>query len=200
MIKSTDIYLEGKKIYLRSMQPQDFGEPMIKWVNDREVTRYLYRGTFPANAQTLQDEFQNMKGSMSDLQFAICLKENSQYIGVAGLHGINWIARNGEFRILIGEKSAWGKGAGTEVLQLLTSYAMDVLNFNKVYLGVNEANVKAHKSYLKAGFKEEGRSRQEIFRNGKYFDAIRMSLLKGEYLEARSSWPIWEIIQKQLSV
>ncbi len=195
-----DIYLEGKTIYLRSMKSEDFGETMVRWVNDREVTRYLYRGTFPGNLQAFQDEFAALKNNTTDVQLAICLKENSQYIGVTGLHGINWIARHGEFRILIGEKTAWGKGAGTEAAQLMTSYGLEILNLNKVWLGVNSANAKAHKSYLKAGYREEGRLRQDIYRNGEFFDGIRMSLLKNEYQEVKKSWPIHDIIQKQLSV
>ena len=137
---------------------------------------------------------------MTDIQWAICLKETDEYIGVAGLHALNWIARCGEFRILIGEKSAWGKGAGSEVLQLLTSYAIEILNFNKVWLGVNSGNIQAISSYKKAGYVEEGRLRQEIFRNGQYFDAIRMSLLKPEYDQSKQTWKIWNIIQKQLTV
>jgi RimJ/RimL family protein N-acetyltransferase len=37
------------------------------------------------------------------------------------------------------------------------------------------------KSYEKSGFKREGVLRQEIYRNGKYYDAIRMSVLRQEY-------------------
>ncbi len=42
-------------------------------------------------------------------------------------------------------------------------------------------NERAYKSYLKCGFKEEGRLRQRIFRNGKYHDEILMGLLREEY-------------------
>lgn len=182
------------------MRAEDFGETMVRWVNDREVTRYLYRGTFPGNEKAFQEEFANLKNSTTEIQLAICLKESGEYIGATGLHAINWVARNAEFRILIGEKSAWGKGAGSEALQLMTSYGIEILNFNKVWLGVNESNQKAYKSYLKSGYVEEGRLRQEIFRNGQYFDAIRMSLLKSEYEQIKKLWPLCEIIQKQLSV
>lgn len=42
---------------------------------------------------------------------------------------------------------------------------------------------KPHKCYLKCGFKEEGRMRQKLFKNGRYNDVIKMAILKEEYEE-----------------
>ncbi|ANS74409.1 hypothetical protein AWM70_07310 [Paenibacillus yonginensis] len=36
-------------------------------------------------------------------------------------------------------------------------------------------------AHLKNGFKEEGRARQKIYKKGRYWDVIRMSILKSEY-------------------
>jgi RimJ/RimL family protein N-acetyltransferase len=192
------VYLEGDKIYLRSPKSEDFGDTMVQWVNDKDVTRYLSRGAFPGQIESFQDEYKSLKNSKTDLQLSVCLKEGDKYIGVTGLHSIQLIARHAEFRILIGDKESWGQGAGTEAAQLMTSYGFEVLNLNRVWLGVNEANEKAFKSYLKAGFKEEGKLRQEVFRNGKYYDVIRMSILINEYQEMKKTWPLYKLLQKQL--
>ncbi len=197
-MKSQDIYLTGQQIFLRSVIPSDFGETMVRWTNDREVTQYLSRGTFPGHAGRFQDEYEAMKNSNTDIQLAVCLREKSEYIGITGLHSINWIARHAEFRILVGEKQHWGKGVGTEGVQLLTAYAFEILNLNRVWLGVNEANQKAYQSYLKGGFQEEGRLRQEVYRNGRYFDVIRMSILRSEYEKKRETWKINPLIKEQL--
>jgi lysyl-tRNA synthetase class I len=37
------------------------------------------------------------------------------------------------------------------------------------------------KSYEKSGFKIEGILRDEMYRNGRYYDMIRMSVLRPEY-------------------
>lgn len=197
-MSANQIYLEGHQIYLRSVKAEDFGSIMVQWVNDKDVTRYLSRGVFPGHPEAFQDEFHSLKNSKTDLQLAICLKETDKYIGVTGLHSLNWIAHHGEFRILIGDKDSWGKGVGTEAAQLMTAYGFETLHLNKVWLGVNEENAKAAQSYLKAGFKEEGRLRQEVFRNGKLYDVIRMSILKDEYQQMKKSWKLFDKIQKQL--
>jgi ribosomal-protein-alanine N-acetyltransferase len=197
-MKPQDVYLTGKQIFMRSVIPSDFGETMLRWTNDREVTRFLSRGTFPGHAGRFQDEYESLKNSTTDIQLAVCLKEKSEYVGIAGLHSINWIARHAEFRILIGEKEYWGKGIGTESVQLLTAYAFEILNLNRIWLGVNAANQKAHQSYLKGGFQEEGCLRQEVYRNGRYFDVIRMSLLRSEYDKKKDTWSINSEIKNQL--
>jgi len=60
---------------------------------------------------------------------------------------------------------------------------------NKKYIGGCGANKierfsfneRAIKSYEKCGFKKEGILRQEIYIDGKYYDAIIMAMLKEEY-------------------
>ena len=45
-------------------------------------------------------------------------------------------------------------------------------------------NAGAVRAYEKAGFQIEGRLRQELYRNSRYYDAIRMSVLRDEYYPA----------------
>ena len=63
----------------------------------------------------------------------------------------------------------------------MIDYGFDKLNLNKIWLGVNSENKAAVKSYKAAGFVEEGVLRQEIYRNGRYYDATRMSILREEF-------------------
>ncbi len=42
-------------------------------------------------------------------------------------------------------------------------------------------NERAHKCYLKCGFKDTGCSREEIFLNGKYYDKLHMDILENEF-------------------
>lgn len=196
----TSTFLVGEKIEIQSLVSEDFAERMIRWVNNREVTKYLVRGTFPGNLEEFQQEYKGLVNNRSDVQFAIVSRSDSQRIGVVGLHRIEWIARHAEFRVLIGEPSYWGKGLGTEAAHLMLAYGFEILNLQKVYLGVNAANLGAFRSYIKAGFKEEGVLRREVFRNGQYFDVNRMSMLREEYEACRGQWPIFNSIKKQLQV
>ncbi len=74
-----------------------------------------------------------------------------------------------------------GKGIGTQTYRLLLDYCFNFLNMHRVWLQVLDLNEVGLKLYKSVGFKEEGRLRQAIYRDGKYRDYIIMSVLKEEY-------------------
>jgi RimJ/RimL family protein N-acetyltransferase len=198
MIKRS-VFLETKNLALCSVTREDFGDKMMKWINDKEVTQFLSRGTFPASAELLNKEYESLSSPMTEIQLALVDKKTETYIGIVGLHSFNWIARHCEFRILIGEKNYWGKGYGAQACQLIVSYAFEILNMNKVWLGVNMQNTRAYESYQKCGFKDEGILRSEVFRNNRYYDVARMSILQDEYLKMKKGWSTYEWIKKTFS-
>lgn len=51
-------------------------------------------------------------------------------------------------------------------------------DLNKSLLSVNE---RAHKCYLKCGFKDTGLSREQYFIDGKYYDKLYMDILESEF-------------------
>lgn len=195
-----EVFLKGQKSNLRAVTKKDYTETMVPWLSDRAVTKYLVRGTYPSHPHELETQFHQMSGNRDEIQFSISEQNAFAAIGICGLHRIDWIARHAEFRILIGDKTAWNKGIGTEVNLLLLIYGFEILNFEKIWLGVNAANISAHKSYIKAGFKEEGRLRNEVYRAGSYFDVVRMSLLKSEYLALKKSNPVLSDLLKQIQI
>ena len=174
-------FIVGKKLYLRGLEKDDLRGNMFRWANDSEVTYYIYTGLMPNSIELMEEEYNRLIRSDKDVIFAICDKKTDTHIGNVGLYTINWIARSVEYRIIIGEKKFWGKGYGTESARLVIDYGFNKLNLNKIWLGVNAENKAAVKSYKNAGFAHEGVLREEIYRNGKYYDAIRMSILRKEY-------------------
>lgn len=105
-------------------------------------------------------------------------------IGTCGLYLIQWRARRAQFNILIGEPESWGKGYGTEALRLLLDHAFNVLNLNSVNLGVNAENKGAIRSYEKAGFSRDGVRPEFIYRNGRYYDLVVMTILREQFGKA----------------
>lgn len=174
-------FVVGKKLYLRGLEKKDLTGNYFQWANNPEVTYYMFMGVKPNSIEQMEEEYNQLIKSNNDVVFAIIDKKTDTHIGNVGLYAINWISRSAEFRIIIGEKEFLGKGYGTEAAELILQYAFEKLNLNKVWLGVNAENLPAVKSYENAGFVREGTLRQEIYRNSKYYDAIRMSILREEY-------------------
>jgi len=190
-------FLEGHLTLLRGLTEADLDGPMAQWSNDREVTRMLYRGAFPETRKTAAAAMAAVASNPQEVELAIEDVASGKHIGIAGLHSMNRIAHSAEFRILIGDKTFWGGGYGTEVTPLMVVYGFEVLNMHKVWLGVTADNVGAVRCYEKVGFVHEGVLRDETYRNSRYYDAIRMSILRDEYDSLRDQWAIADKIQEQ---
>ncbi len=172
--------IEGKLVRLRAVEPED-AENAFRWMNDREVTRNLM-ARYPFS---LESEREWVKGAGKPLdfgntRFAVETKEGV-HIGHCGLHAANAESRHAELGIMIGEKEYWGRGFGTDTMLTLLRFAFEQMNLHKVKLGVFEFNERGLAMYTKLGFVEEGRFRDDLFQDGRYWDLIRMSILRREY-------------------
>lgn len=176
----------GGKVCLRAVEKEDYTEHMYRWANDPEFNKYLSHGIRPTSVAMMNELYEDLR-KKDNAVFAIVDGATDTVIGIIGLHHISCQIRSAEYTIHIGEKEFWGSGAGSEATDYILQYAFDTLNLNKVWLGVAEPNVKAARFYEKKGFVHEGKSRDEIYREGRYFDSIRMSILRREYDKRRNN-------------
>ena len=102
-------------------------------------------------------------------------------IGATGIHDVSSVHKNAEIGIVIGNKSYWSKGYGTEALRLMLEYGFDQLNLHKIYLWVFCFNTRAIRAYEKVGFKTEGIFREHVYMNGEYCDDHFMGILRSDW-------------------
>lgn len=174
-------FLTGNRIYLRGIEKEDLSGRFFEWANDKEVTQFLYMGAFPNNLENLEKMFEDIKKNDTDIAFMIVDKDTDREVGFCGFHRVLWVHKNAEYRIFLGEKDYWGKGYGREATKMMLRYGFELLNLNRVWLGVNSEHKRAVNSYRKCGFVDEGVLRQDIYRNSKYYDNLRMGILREEY-------------------
>jgi RimJ/RimL family protein N-acetyltransferase len=99
------------------------------------------------------------------------------------LDGVLWTHGESFVGIGLGEREHWGKGYGTDAMRVILKYAFSELNLYRVSLNVFDYNPRAKRSYEKVGFKEEGRCREFLLRDGKRYDLIFMGILRSEWEE-----------------
>ncbi len=182
-------FAEGRQIFLRPLERADLNERYLGWLNDPEITQYMETGLFPTTAEDLENFYRSVSGSRSDVILAITDKKTGQHIGNVKLGPINWVHRRASFGILVGEKGFWGKGVGLEATILTVEYGFYRLNLHRMDLGVFAEHEAAVRCYQKAGFKIEGRLRQDLFQDGEYKDRLLMGLLRSEYKPSKSGKP-----------
>ncbi|MCX6779210.1 MAG: GNAT family N-acetyltransferase [Candidatus Magasanikbacteria bacterium] len=102
---------------------------LIPWLKDKQAMRFVDHEGF---GYSLKDEMADLdfvkKYDWSELHFLV-FDENNQPVGAAGLE-LNDFHKSGEIWLLIGEKSAWGKGYGQECIKVLGDYFFKKLKYN----------------------------------------------------------------------
>src|SRR5205085_6708203 len=94
--------------------------------------------------------------SSSNFFFAIIEKSTGEHIGNIKIDStVNpfWDHLVGEVGLLIGEKSCWGKGYGSEAIRLITSFAFEHLKLQKLTATCFAINVGSDIAFVTAGYK-----------------------------------------------
>lgn len=102
-------------------------------------------------------------------------------IGHVGLYKINQCAKKTEYGILIADDNSRGKGYGTKSTMLMLDYAFNTLGMHKVTAEVLSENVPSLAMFRKCGFSIDGRLRDEVYKNGRFYDVISLSILADEF-------------------
>ena len=184
-MENKKIFLEGDKIYVRGFERSDLSGDYRNWINDVEVTHYLKVGTYPQTDDDLVAYFEKEIDSSNSVLFAIIEKESGKHIGNSHIYDIDWVHRSAFRAVVIGDKSCWGKGYAFNCMQMMNLYAFEFLNLNKLISSTCSSNLAIQILNEKLGCTREGVGRQEVFRDGQYYDRIYWGILKSEYMAQR---------------
>ncbi len=183
------MFIESKRVRLRPLDIEDTNA-FYAWAGDRQVTRYsLSSFAYPQSKTDIYKWLSEINSGAKGVYFGICCGETRRLIGYAGITGISSLNRCGEYFILIGDKTYWGKGMATEVTRLVTHYGFTELGLHRIELTAFSDNSAAVRAYEKAGYIKEGVLREAGFRSGKFVDKITMAVLAQE-------WQVPECVQE----
>ena len=180
-MKKQNIFIGGKKIYLRPVEISDITGEYQGWVNDRKITQFTETKYFPHNYETIKDFVERANKDRNTLFLAIAEKKTGRHIGNIKFGPINWIHRVGDISLIVGAKDGWAKGYAREAIDLVTGYAFKTLNMHKVIVGIYEGDKTCLKIFEGLGYVRESIRRKEFFRDGKYRDIYWFGILDSEY-------------------
>jgi RimJ/RimL family protein N-acetyltransferase len=159
---------------------------VMRWYRDPEIARLTRYQTRPMTAAEVDRFFQSRLLAADALAYAIHERRTRRLIGLTTFSSLDPDNASVLFHITIGERDAWGKGYGTEATELMLELAFARIGLHRVGLSVFSFNERAIRSYHKAGFRVEGRLREAIVRDGRYWDEVQMSILRHEWEERRA--------------
>ncbi len=112
----------------------------------------------------------------------IVAQPRGRYIGQITLFGIDLDHRNARLRMGIYDRRFWSQGLGREAIRCILGHVFDDLHLHRISLRVAAYNLRAIRSYACCGFVEEGRERESIWLDGRWWDDLIMGVLDSELI------------------
>jgi len=181
--------LPGETVVLRRHVPANL-RAFQRWYGDPDVVRLTRYQDGPMRPDEIERFFAARAIGPESLAMAVHVRDDDRLIGTCALSQLD--ADNGSalFHITIGEKDAWGRGYGTEATRLMVGHAFSGLGLHRVGLTVFAFNDRAIRSYRSVGFVVEGRAREAIWRDGRWWDEISMSMLDSDWAALTGETPV----------
>lgn len=158
----------------------------LAWRNDDEVNSSIVG---PKRFVAPETEVRWVERAITDheagiaYRFMILVDGLEDPIGMVYLNNISQINRSAVTGIMIGKSEERGKGYASQATRLVLQYAFHHIGLHSIrasILSFNEASLKLYKSI---GFREEGRSREAVFKGGRFYDLLTYSILENEFDE-----------------
>jgi [ribosomal protein S5]-alanine N-acetyltransferase len=175
---------DGFKVYLSTLTTAD-AESIELNINDPDVVAGINNPNvhYPYK---VEDAMQFIGYSMikydagEEFHVAIRLANDNQLVGLCALFNLDRSNNRAEIGYWLG-KSHWGKGYAKEALRLLMSFGFGKLELNKIYAKALVGNERSIGLLGSLGFSNEGIEKEEVFRDGKFLDEARLSMLKRDF-------------------
>ena len=176
--------LEGDLVALRRHVPENL-RAFYRWYADGEVARLTRYRDGPMRADEIERFFAARVVGPDSLAMAVHVRSSDRLIGTCAFSQLDGENGSALYHITIGERDAWGHGYGTEATELMLEHAFATLGLHRIALAVFEFNERAVRSYRRCGFVVEGRAREAIWRDGRWWDELTMSMLEPEWRACR---------------
>ena len=176
--------LEGSRVTLRRHVPENLAA-FRRWYSDPEIARLARYQEAPMRPDEIERFFAARVVGDDALAMAIHELATDRLVGTCAFSQLDGDNGSALYHITIGEKDAWGRGYGTEATRLMLDHAFGTLGLHRIALFVFEFNERAIRAYRRCGFVIEGRARESIYRDGRWWDELAMSVLERDWRQQR---------------
>lgn len=177
----------GKDVRLTPIDREKDPEIESRWTHDLEYLRMLdsdlARPLTPAQVKKKYEEMEK-EIDRGRRRFYFALRTTAapeRLLGFVEIPWVMWSLGVASLRLGIGDPADRGKGYGGQVLRLALRYAFDELNLYRLVAPIPAYNRIAVRLFEGAGFVEEVRRREALYRAGQRWDMLEFGLLREEW-------------------
>jgi len=175
--------IEGADVRLRKIERKDL--PVLHaWLNDEPLMTWArFSPDHMISASALEKEYERELAGEDHERTTYVIEERASGKAIGWCVMRTWDRKhvNTNVGIGLGEKDLWGKGYGTEAMNLLLTIAFDHQGWHRAELWTLVENERAVRSFEKCGFRREGQEREAAYYDGAYHDILLMAQLKSEW-------------------
>lgn len=172
--------IRGRKVQFRAIEERDLPS-LAEWLNDPQIAHLVGGFSFPVSLAGQKRWFEGTHGSRHTQRWIVETHEGER-LGLTGLWEIDWHNRHALTALKLGAKDIRGKGYGTDAIMTLMAYAFYQVGLNRLWGEILPFNTGSYGAYVsKCGWKVEGVYRQHVFRDGRFYDQLRVACLKEDF-------------------
>ncbi|TCP68284.1 GNAT family N-acetyltransferase [Baia soyae] len=190
------VILRGNKVNLKDISLEDV-EKMYYWTYLADNREHLNWNApyHPIEEKSLGEFIEGYRSLLDvtetkQVRAKLAIIVNHKLIGTVGWYWIdqstNWL----DSGIVIFDSNFWSGGYGTEAFQMWVDYIFENMDVARVGISTWSGNERMIGLAKKMGMIEEGRIRKARIVEGKYFDSIKMGILREEWAEAKNPFLI----------
>jgi hypothetical protein len=157
----------------------------MNWRMKPEITKYMY--TDPELTIEKQRRWYEKINNDPSVRYWI-IEYDGIAIGLLNITEIDLVNRRCFWGYYIGDDRFRGKGIAKTLECNLYDYVFYKLGLHKLCMEVLSFNEKVVKLHQKFGSEIEGIFKEHIYKNGQFFDVVRMAVLKRKWDRIRSQY------------
>ncbi len=179
---------DSKEIYFESISLTGLDE-MHKYSTNDKFYEFFEFNVFKSKTETEQylkkliNRTKLIDGDIQAMYWFVRLKEDSKLLGSAALVNINQNRKSAEIGYGI-DPNYWGKGYVLLLQNALIRYTFESLGLNRLHGITMVDNERTISSIYAAGFKKEGILRDYYFKDNRFIDGLKYSMLKTDYISS----------------
>ena len=152
-------------------------EMIRTWRNSDNIRKWMYADHLISAEE--HDKFIAKLKENSDKFCWLVKDKDGECVGVIAIDKVNFKNKSVYFGIYVNpylKRLGFGRFLGEAAIK----FVFDIVGLHTLKLEVIESNIIALKLYMRLGFKEEGRLKEFIYKDGKWKDAIIMGITNKE--------------------
>lgn len=152
-----------------------------KWHNDPELIQLARIGREKTTLKQERTDIQNARRSKDQAYHMIIKQSDDTAVGFVRFNFIDRTSGNVWLRVMIGERTAWGKGYARDALESYLGWLFNEIGIHRVTLECYSTNMRAVKFYERLRFKKEGVLREAVLIDGTHHDVFSFGMLKRDF-------------------